>query len=56
MRTTGGHLTAASCTHKRIFGYHDTDIGEGPLCNGATPVMFEGCPTLRTSAGSGPSC
>ena len=60
MHTTGGYLTYVSYTHKLIFDYHDGDIywctadigwvtGHsyivyGPLCNGATSVMFEGVP------------
>jgi len=61
LHTTGGYLTYVSFTHKMIFDYHDgdvywctADIGwitghsyiiYGPLCNGATTVMFEGVPT-----------
>ncbi len=60
MHTTGGYLTFVAYTHKMIFDYHDgdvfwctADIGwvtghsyivYGPLCNGATSVMFEGVP------------
>jgi acetyl-CoA synthetase len=60
MHTTGGYLTYVSFTHKMIFDYQDgyiywctADIGwvtghsyivYGPLCNGATSVMFEGVP------------
>ncbi|MBW2637345.1 MAG: acetate--CoA ligase [Deltaproteobacteria bacterium] len=60
MHTTGGYLTYVAYTHKMIFDYHDgdvywctADIGwvtghsyivYGPLCNGATSVMFEGVP------------
>jgi len=60
MHTTGGYLTYVAYTHKTIFDYHDgdvywctADIGwvtghsyivYGPLCNGATSVMFEGVP------------
>ncbi|MBN2846353.1 MAG: acetate--CoA ligase [Deltaproteobacteria bacterium] len=60
MHTTGGYLTYVAYTHKMIFDYHDGDIywctadigwvtGHsyivyGPLCNGATSVMFEGVP------------
>jgi acetyl-CoA synthetase len=60
MHTTGGYLTFAAYTHKMIFDYHEEDIywctadigwvtGHtyivyGPLCNGATSVMFEGVP------------
>ncbi len=61
MHTTGGYLVYTSYTHKLVFDYHDGDIyfcaadigwvtGHsyivyGPLCNGATTVMFEGVPT-----------
>ncbi len=60
MHTTGGYLTYVAFTHKMIFDYHDGDIfwctadigwvtGHssivyGPLCNGATSIMFEGVP------------
>ncbi|MBN2686891.1 MAG: acetate--CoA ligase, partial [Deltaproteobacteria bacterium] len=60
MHTTGGYLVYVAYTHKMIFDYHDEDIywctadigwvtGHsyivyGPLCNGATSVMFEGVP------------
>jgi acetyl-CoA synthetase len=60
MHTTGGYLVFTSYTHKLIFDYHDGDIyfcaadigwvtGHsyivyGPLCNGATTLMFEGIP------------
>ena len=61
LHTTGGYLTYAAFTHKIIFDYHDDDIywctadigwitGHsyiiyGPLCNGATTIMFEGVPS-----------
>jgi len=61
LHTTGGYLVYAAITHKYIFDYHDGDIywctadvgwvtGHtyivyGPLCNGATTLMFEGVPT-----------
>jgi acetyl-CoA synthetase len=61
VHTTGGYLLYAAMTHKYIFDYHDGDIywctadvgwvtGHsyilyGPLCNGATTLMFEGVPT-----------
>jgi acetyl-CoA synthetase len=61
LHTTGGYMVYAAITHKYIFDYHDGDIfwctadigwvtGHtyivyGPLCNGATTVMFEGVPT-----------
>ena len=60
VHATGGYLTYVAYTHKMIFDYHDEDIywctadvgwvtGHsyivyGPLCNGATSVMFEGVP------------
>ena len=61
LHTTGGYLLFAAMTHKYIFDYHDGDIywctadigwitGHtymiyGPLCNGATTLLFEGVPT-----------
>jgi len=61
LHTTGGYLLYAAMTHKYIFDYHEGDIywctadigwitGHsyvlyGPLCNGATTLMFEGVPT-----------
>ena len=61
LHTTGGYLLQASMTHKYVFDYKDGDIywctadvgwvtGHsyivyGPLCNGATTLMFEGIPT-----------
>ncbi|MCX7099123.1 MAG: acetate--CoA ligase [Methylococcales bacterium] len=61
LHTTGGYLLYAAMTHKYIFDYHDGDIywctadigwvtGHtymiyGPLCNGATTLLFEGVPT-----------
>ena len=64
MHTTGGYLVYGSYTHKMIFDYHDGDmywctadlgwvtghtyILYGPLCNGATSVMFEGVPNYPT--------
>jgi acetyl-CoA synthetase len=60
VHATGGYLTYVAYTHKMIFDYHDEDIywctadvgwvtGHsyivyGPLCNGATSIMFEGVP------------
>lgn len=60
LHTTGGYLVYVAYTHKMIFDYHEEDIfwctadigwvtGHsyivyGPLCNGATSVMFEGVP------------
>jgi len=61
LHTTGGYLLQAAMTHKYVFDYKDGDvywctadvgwvtghsyIVYGPLCNGATTVMFEGIPT-----------
>ncbi len=61
VHTTGGYLLFAAMTHKYVFDYHEgeiywctADIGwitghsylvYGPLCNGATTLMFEGVPT-----------
>ncbi|MBN2041363.1 MAG: acetate--CoA ligase [Spirochaetes bacterium] len=61
MHTTGGYLTYVAYTHKMIFDYHENDvywctadigwvtghsyIVYGPLCNGATSIMFEGVPS-----------
>lgn len=61
LHTTGGYLVYAAITHYYVFDYHDGDIywctadvgwvtGHtyivyGPLCNGATTLMFEGVPT-----------
>ncbi len=60
LHTSGGYLVYASYTHQLMFDYHDGDIywcsadigwvtGHsyivyGPLCNGATTLMFEGTP------------
>ncbi len=60
LHTTGGYAVWASMTHQYVFDYHDGDIywctadvgwvtGHsyivyGPLCNGATTLMFEGVP------------
>ncbi len=59
---TAGYLLQTALTHKYIFDVHDDDIfwctadigwvtGHsyicyGPLCNGATSLMFEGVPTF----------
>jgi acetyl-CoA synthetase len=64
MHTTGGYLVYASYTQKIVFDYHEEDvywctadigwvtghsyIVYGPLCNGATSVMFEGVPNYPT--------
>ena len=61
LHTTGGYLLQAAMTHKYVFDYQKdevywctADIGwitghtyivYGPLCNGATSLMFEGVPT-----------
>jgi acetyl-CoA synthetase len=61
LHTTGGYMVFTSMSFKYIFDYHDGDIfwctadigwvtGHsyivyGPLCAGATSVMFEGVPT-----------
>ena len=60
LHTSGGYLVYASMTHEYIFNYNKgdvywctADIGwvtghsyiiYGPLCNGATTLMFEGVP------------
>ncbi len=60
LHTTGGYLLYAAITHKLTFDYKDgevywctADVGwitghtyilYGPLCNGATTMMFEGLP------------
>ncbi|HUB86258.1 MAG TPA: acetate--CoA ligase [Verrucomicrobiae bacterium] len=62
VHSSGGYLLQASLTHKYVFDLHDDDIywctadigwvtGHsyicyGPLCNGATCVMFESVPTF----------
>ncbi|MCK9230320.1 MAG: acetate--CoA ligase [Syntrophales bacterium] len=64
LHTTGGYLAYVAYTHKMVFDYHDGDIywctadigwvtGHsyivyGPLCNGATTIMFEGVPNYPT--------
>ena len=61
VHTTAGYLLHVALTHKYIFDVHEDDIywctadigwvtGHsyivyGPLCNGATSLMFEGVPT-----------
>jgi acetyl-CoA synthetase len=63
VHSTAGYLLHASLTHKYVFDVHDDDIywctadigwvtGHsyivyGPLCNGATSIMFEGVPTYH---------
>ena len=60
LHTTAGYLLYATVTHELVFDYHEDDIywctadvgwvtGHsyivyGPLCNGATTLMFEGVP------------
>jgi acetyl-CoA synthetase len=60
LHTSGGYLLFVAMTHQYVFDYHDGDIywctadvgwvtGHsyilyGPLCNGATTLMFEGVP------------
>ncbi len=62
VHTTAGYLLHAALTHKYIFDVHEDDvywctadigwvtghsyIVYGPLCNGATSLMFEGVPTF----------
>jgi acetyl-CoA synthetase len=62
VHSSAGYLLHASLTHKYIFDVHEEDIywctadigwvtGHtyivyGPLCNGATSIMFEGVPTF----------
>jgi len=61
LHSTAGYLLMTAMTHKYVFDYKDGDIywctadvgwvtGHsyivyGPLCNGATSLMFEGVPT-----------
>jgi acetyl-CoA synthetase len=61
VHSTAGYLLHAALTHKYIFDVHEDDmywctadigwvtghsyIVYGPLCNGATSLMFEGVPT-----------
>ncbi len=61
LHSTGGYLLYAAITHKYVFDYRDgevywctADVGwvtghsyivYGPLCNGATSLVFEGIPT-----------
>ena len=62
LHTTGGYLTYAAYTHELVFDWRPEDIywctadagwvtGHsyivyGPLCNGATTLMFEGVPNF----------
>ena len=66
LHTTGGYLVYASMTHEYVFDYHvgdvywcTADVGwvtghsylvYGPLCNGATTLMFEGVPNFPDQA------
>lgn len=66
LHTTGGYLVHASLSHQYVFDLKQDDIywctadvgwvtGHsyivyGPLCNGATTLMFEGTPQYPTSA------
>lgn len=59
--TTAGYLLYAALTHEYIFDYHAGDVYAcmadcgwitghsyvvyGPLCNGATTVLFQATPT-----------
>ncbi|MHC4066935.1 MAG: acetate--CoA ligase, partial [Planctomycetota bacterium] len=61
LHTTGGYMVYTAVTFKNVFDYHEgdmfwctADIGwvtghsyivYGPLCSGATTIMFEGVPT-----------
>jgi len=61
LHSSGGYLLYAAMTHHYVFDYHEgevywctADVGwvtghsyvvYGPLCNGATTLMFEGIPT-----------
>ena len=61
LHTTAGYLLHVAITHRYVFDYRDgevywctADVGwvtghsyilYGPLCNGATTLMFEGVPT-----------
>ncbi len=62
VHSTAGYLLHSALTHKYVFDVHDDDVyfctadigwvtGHsylvyGPLCNGATTLMFEGIPTF----------
>jgi acetyl-CoA synthetase len=66
LHTTGGYLVYVASTFKWIFDYRDEDvffctadigwvtghsyIVYGPLCNGATSLMFEGIPNYPNPA------
>lgn len=65
LHTQGGYLLYAAVTHKYVFDYRENDvyccaadvgwvtghsyIVYGPLCNGATTVMFESLPNYPDS-------
>jgi acetyl-CoA synthetase len=65
LHTTGGYMVYAATTFKYVFDYHDGDIWwctadigwitghsyviYGPLCAGATSIMFEGVPNYPDS-------
>ena len=62
VHTTGGYLTQVAASHKMVFDIRDDDvywcaadigwvtghsyIVYGPLCNGATGIIFEGAPSF----------
>lgn len=64
LHTLGGYLVYVAMTYKYIFNYHEgniywcsADVGwitghsyliYGPLCNGATTLMYEGVPNYPT--------
>ncbi|MHB1948060.1 MAG: acetate--CoA ligase [Gammaproteobacteria bacterium] len=66
LHSTGGYLVYAAMTHQIIFDYQEkeiywctADLGwvtghsylvYGPLCNGATTLVYEGIPTYPTAA------
>jgi len=66
LHTTAGYLVYVSMTHEYVFDYHPGEIfwctadagwvtGHsyvvyGPLCNGATSLMFEGVPNFPDAA------
>jgi len=66
LHTTGGYLVYAASTFAEVFDYRESDVfwctadvgwitGHsyvvyGPLCNGATTLMFEGVPTYPDAA------
>ncbi|MFP3979341.1 acetate--CoA ligase [Marinobacter sp. KMM 10035] len=69
LHTTGGYLVYASMTHEYVFDYKEGDVywctadfgwvtGHsyilyGPLCNGATSLLFEGVPNYPDSSRMG---